>query len=65
MASRETQARIEEDAREATRHDFEGTPLVLVNGRKGSSFGPWLKAVPSESSPVWSLSRILCKRLIA
>ena len=41
----ETQARIEEDAREATRHDFEGTPLVLVNGRQGSSYGPFLYAM--------------------
>jgi serine/threonine-protein kinase len=45
VASQETQARIEEDAREATRHDFDGTPLVLVNGRKGSSFGPFLYAM--------------------
>lgn len=45
VASRETQARIEEDAREATRHDFDGTPLVLVNGRKGSSLAPFLYAM--------------------
>ena len=45
MASAETQARIEEDAREATRHDFDGTPLVLVNGRKGASYGPFLYAM--------------------
>jgi serine/threonine-protein kinase len=45
VASPETQAKLEEDVREATRHDFDGTPLVLVNGRKGSSFGPFLYAM--------------------
>jgi protein-disulfide isomerase len=45
VAGPQTQARIEEDAREATRHDFDGTPLVLVNGRKGSSFAPFLYAM--------------------
>jgi serine/threonine-protein kinase len=45
VTSAETQARVEEDAREATRHDFDGTPLVLVNGRKGSSYGPFLYAM--------------------
>jgi serine/threonine-protein kinase len=45
IASPDTQGRLEEDAREATRHDFEGTPLVLVNGRKGSAFGPFLYAM--------------------
>jgi serine/threonine-protein kinase len=45
IVSPETQARLEEDAREATRHDFDGTPLVLVNGRKGSPFGPFLYAM--------------------
>ena len=52
VASPDTQARIEEDAREATRHEFEGTPLVLVNGRKGSAFGPFLYAmVLTEGRP--------------
>jgi serine/threonine-protein kinase len=52
IASPETQSRLEEDAREATRHDFEGTPLVLVNGRKGSAFGPFLYAmVLTEGRP--------------
>ena len=38
--------------REATRHEFEGTPLVLVNGRKGSAFGPFLYAmVLTEGRP--------------
>jgi protein-disulfide isomerase len=45
LADAETQARLEEDAREASRHDFDGTPLVLVNGRKGTSFGPFLYAM--------------------
>ena len=45
VTSAQTQAVIEEDAREATRHDFDGTPLVLVNGRKGSSYGPFLYAM--------------------
>jgi thioredoxin family protein len=45
VMSAETQARLEEDAREATRHDFDGTPLVLINGRKGASFGPFLYAI--------------------
>jgi serine/threonine-protein kinase len=45
ITSSETQARLDEDAREATRHDFDGTPLVLVNGRKGSSSGAFLYAM--------------------
>ena len=45
IASEKTRSRLEEDAREATRHDFDGTPLVLVNGRKGSSAGAFLYAM--------------------
>jgi protein-disulfide isomerase len=45
VESKETQARLEADVRDATRNDFEGTPLVLVNGRKGTTFAPFLYAL--------------------
>jgi hypothetical protein len=40
-----TQARLSEDIAFAARYRPDGTPLVLVNGRKGTSFGPFLYAM--------------------
>ncbi|HET7293629.1 MAG TPA: thioredoxin domain-containing protein [Vicinamibacteria bacterium] len=45
MASAETQAKISADSELAMRHGLDGTPLVLVNGRKGVSFAPFLYAM--------------------
>jgi serine/threonine-protein kinase len=47
-----TDARLQEDIRLASSYEVEGTPLVLVNGRKGTSFGPFLYAmVLTRGSP--------------
>jgi serine/threonine-protein kinase len=40
-----TAARVREDVDLAGRWNPEGTPLVIVNGRRGTSFGPFLYAV--------------------
>jgi serine/threonine-protein kinase len=40
-----TEGRLQSDIADASRHELEGTPLVLVNGRKGTSFGPFLYAM--------------------
>jgi serine/threonine-protein kinase len=40
-----TRARLEEDIAAASRFDSDGTPIVAVNGKKGTSFGPFLYAV--------------------
>jgi protein-disulfide isomerase len=45
MASPETAAKLEADIDYAMAHDAHGTPLVLVNGRQGTSFGPFLYAM--------------------
>ena len=42
VESAETKARLEEDVRFAARFDSDGTPIVAINGRKGTSFGPFL-----------------------
>jgi len=44
-ASAETERKLQEDIALAGRFRIEGTPLVLVNGRKGTSFGPFLYAM--------------------
>jgi hypothetical protein len=41
----ETQRKLEQDIALAAEHGIEGTPLVLVNGRRGTSFGPFLYAM--------------------
>jgi serine/threonine-protein kinase len=41
----ETQAKLEEDVRLAARFEPDGTPIVAVNGRRGTSFGPFLFAM--------------------
>jgi hypothetical protein len=45
MASPATRGRLEEDAILGSRFDADGTPIVAVNGKKGTSFGPFLYAI--------------------
>jgi serine/threonine-protein kinase len=45
VASAETARKLDEDIRTAARYDPDGTPIVLVNGRQGTSFGPFLYAM--------------------
>jgi serine/threonine-protein kinase len=45
VASPATQGRLAEDIDLASRTDPDGTPIVLVNGRRGTSFGPFLYAM--------------------
>jgi len=40
-----TQAAIDDDIAWAMEHELEGTPLVLINGKKGTSFGPFVFAM--------------------
>jgi serine/threonine-protein kinase len=40
-----TRAKLEEDVAAASRYDSDGTPIVVVNGKMGTSFGPFLYAV--------------------
>jgi serine/threonine-protein kinase len=40
-----TQARLDEDARLASGYDPDGTPIVAINGRQGTSFPPFLYAM--------------------
>lgn len=45
IASESTRDKLEDDIRFAAQYDPDGTPIVLVNGRKGTSFGPFLFAM--------------------
>jgi hypothetical protein len=45
VESPDTDARLQEDVQLAAAFQPEGTPLVLVNGRKGTSFGPFFYAM--------------------
>jgi protein-disulfide isomerase len=45
VASPATQGRLAEDIDLAAKTDSDGTPIVLVNGRRGTSFGPFLYAM--------------------
>jgi serine/threonine-protein kinase len=45
VSSPATRARIDEDVRAAAPYEPDGTPIVLVNGRLGTSFGPFLYAM--------------------
>ena len=45
MASPATQARLEEDIRLAAGFHPDGTPIVAINGRRGTSFGPFVYAM--------------------
>jgi serine/threonine-protein kinase len=40
-----TRAKLEQDIAAASRYDSDGTPIVVVNGKKGTSFGPFLYAI--------------------
>lgn len=40
-----TKAKLEEDIAAAAHYDSDGTPIVVVNGRKATSFGPFLYAI--------------------
>lgn len=44
-ASEATRARLQEDMELAARYEPEGTPLVAVNGRRATSYGPFLYAI--------------------
>ena len=45
LAGPATQSKLEEDIRSAAAYDPDGTPIVAVNGRRGTSFGPFLYAM--------------------
>ena len=45
MAAPSTQAALQQDLAAASQFDSDGTPIVAVNGRRGTSFGPFLYAM--------------------
>jgi serine/threonine-protein kinase len=45
VASAETARKLREDVEAAARYEPDGTPIVVVNGRRGTSFGPFLYAM--------------------
>lgn len=45
LASGETRRKLDEDIAYAWNFQPDGTPLVLVNGRQGTAFGPFLYAI--------------------
>jgi serine/threonine-protein kinase len=45
LASPEIRAELERDVAAAGRFDSDGTPIVVINGRKGTSFAPFLYAM--------------------
>ena len=45
LASEATAAKLRADIDLASRYDPDGTPIVVVNGRRGTSFGPFLYAL--------------------
>lgn len=45
LASEATAARLRADIDLASNYDPDGTPIVVVNGRRGTSFGPFLYAL--------------------
>jgi protein-disulfide isomerase len=45
MASPATKATLQQDEAAASQFDSDGTPIVAVNGRKGTSYGPFLYAM--------------------
>lgn len=52
MGSTETEAKLLADIRWAEQHHIRGTPMVLLNGRKASSFGVFLYVILlNEGSP--------------
>lgn len=45
LANETTAARLRADIEVASRYEPDGTPIVVVNGRRGTSFGPFLYAL--------------------
>ncbi|MCH9647382.1 MAG: thioredoxin domain-containing protein [Deltaproteobacteria bacterium] len=45
MTSEATATKLKEDVALASQYDPHGTPVVLINGRQGSAFGPFLYAM--------------------
>ncbi len=45
VTSEATAAKLKDDIAFATQYDPHGTPVVLINGRQGSAFGPFLYAM--------------------
>ena len=45
LASEAARRKLEKDIGDASHFDADGTPIVVVNGRKGTSFGPFLYAL--------------------
>jgi protein-disulfide isomerase len=45
MASPATTATLQQDEAAASQFDSDGTPIVAINGRKGTSYGPFLYAI--------------------
>jgi serine/threonine-protein kinase len=45
IASPATRSGLEQDVAAAAQYDSDGTPIVAINGRRGTSFGPFLYAV--------------------
>ena len=45
LASPSTRAALDQDLAAAAQFDSDGTPIVAVNGRRGTSFGPFLYAM--------------------
>ena len=44
VGSADTARKLREDIEAALPYDADGTPIVVVNGRRGTSFGPFLLA---------------------
>ena len=45
MDSPATRQQLEADVAAASSYDTDGTPLVILNGKRGTSFGPFLYAM--------------------
>jgi len=45
VASPETAGKLRDDIEAAARYEPDGTPIVAINGRRGTSFGPFLLAM--------------------
>ena len=45
VSQKSTAAKLEEDIQYALEHDIQGTPMILVNGRKASAFPPFLFSI--------------------
>lgn len=59
-ASGDTQSKLQDDVALASRFDPEGTPIVLVNGRKGTSFAVFLYAmILTRGAPYHSAFAVL------